>query len=99
MATTDLLVGLASSFVDVVRPLEQSLTSADAFGALLLRLGWTPPSSPAYLARVQAIFDLTTDVQTLITQLDRILASPEPSIGDVESAITAATDLVEAIRA
>src|SRR4051794_30124786 len=49
MATRDFLLGIANALLDVVQPLQDSLESPHAFGALLLHYGWQPPSTQNYL--------------------------------------------------
>src|SRR4029077_18788364 len=53
MAAADFLVGVGNGMLDVVRPLETSVASTDAFESLLLQFGWEAPEDPNYLPAIQ----------------------------------------------
>src|SRR5947207_9665582 len=98
MATQEFLGGFGYAILEVVRPLEEAFTSAEAFGTVLLQHGWRPPADQSYLADVQTIFGLTKDIEKVVTLLDDIIATPDISISDVENAVTETVAIITKIR-
>jgi hypothetical protein len=98
MAVADFLVDISKALLELVQPLQDALTSVDAFGSLLLRYGWQPPAVANYLPAVQSVFGLSTEVTALAAAVETLAAAPEPSADDVEAAYQAAVALLGTIR-
>jgi len=98
MATQDFLAGIGYALLEVVQPLEDALASADAFGMLLLRYGWQPPSDQTYLTEIQTIFGLAKDIEKIVALLDDIIATVDISLSDVKDAVSLAVDIITKIR-
>jgi hypothetical protein len=98
MATADFFLGLAKSLRDAVGPLTESLGSVEGFSAVLQHYGWQPPSDPSFLPQIQSIFDLSTEIQKVITLADKIISSSEPSPDDLLNLISAAGEIINTLR-
>jgi len=98
MATADFLLGLAKALRDVVAPLQDSLGSVESFSSLLQRYGWQPPSDPSFLPQIKSIFDLSTEIQNVVTLADKIIGSSEPSADDLLNLISAAGEIINTLQ-
>jgi hypothetical protein len=99
MATADFFLGIADALLDVVRPLEQAVQTADGFESLLLRFGWHTPNDQAYIAEVQSIFGLTADIEGVVQLIETVVEKDDFSIEDAIKVLQLAVDVIQKIGA
>jgi hypothetical protein len=99
VATADFFIGVAKALLDVVRPLEQAVQSADGFESLLLRYGWQTPTDQAYINEIQSIFALTNDIEQAVVLIEDIVAQDDFTFDDATKALQLTIDIVQKIRA
>lgn len=98
MATADFFVGLANALLDVMRPLEQAVQTADGFESLLLQYGWQTPADQAYITEIQGIFALTTDIESAVQLIESTVARDDISLEDATTTLQLAVDIVQKVR-
>lgn len=98
MPTSDIAAGLISALVEVVEPVEDALTSVEAFEAFLLRLGWLPPENQAYFDEIRTILDLETELGNALAVVDDLRLNDGASLEDLAEALKVGIRITESLR-
>lgn len=99
MTDERLLLGVARTLSDVLRPLQDSLSSGETFAALLLEQGWRPPDVDGYLSNLEGAFGVLVDLPTIIEKVEQLSRVTSPSPTEVEGVLGIALTLIDRFRA
>jgi hypothetical protein len=99
MASDDFLTGLGNTLVDIARPLERAVQSPDAFGALLIRHGWQPPTGSAYLTKVRDHLGVVQNIDAAVKILVELAQSEGVPLERAQAALAASVKVGKDVQA
>lgn len=95
MPVHDFGVALGRALLDALTPLQDWLSSVDAFERLLLRHGWRIPPEQTYFPQLKTTLALVDRIPGTLDKLDVLLATADPTLDEVTAALGEAIDLVD----